>query len=168
MESSREEERTAKWIILTSIWITQGENEYLWANNIHRKVYKKCPTDAWKKIFSPRSSLESSLGGLWRFRCDKLDEWELLLVLLLMLLMFSKLCCGGPPKCGRVRNGANIGMPNWRNGAHGRDRGAKWAATAASWRAGCNPGGPPDMFDNKLWCPNTIILMVETSRCLTS
>lgn len=108
-----------------------------------------------KMIFSPLSSFESSLGGLWRFLCDdKLDECELLLVL---LLIFNRLCCGGPPKCGRVKNGANIGnWPNCRNGAHGRDRGAKCAATAASCSAGCNPGGLPDIFDSKLWCPSTI------------
>lgn len=104
-----------------------------------------------KNTFLPRSSFESSLGGLCRFLCDdRLDECELLLVLLLILLIFNRLCCGGPPKCGLVKKGANIGIPNCRNGAHGRDRGAKCAATAASWRAGCNPGGVLDMFDNKL------------------
>lgn len=62
-----------------------------------------------------------------------------------------------------------MGMPNCRNGAHGRDRGAKCAATAASWRAGCNPGGPPDMFDSKFWCPSTIISNVlNTVETFTS
>lgn len=110
----------------------------------------------------PLSSFESSLGGLWRFRCgDMLDECELL-VLPLMLPILIRLCGGWPPKWGRVRKGLpnKFGMPNCRNGAHGgtRDRGAKCAATAASWRAGCNPGGPPDMFDNRFGWPSTIIL----------
>lgn len=103
----------------------------------------------------PRSSFESSLGGLWFLCADKFEECELLLVLL-MLFMFNKLCCGGPPKWGRVKKGANIGMPNCRKGAHGRDRGAKCAATAASWRAGCK-FELPDMLDNIFWCPKTII-----------
>lgn len=132
---------------------------------------------AHRNNFSPRSSLESSLGGLWRFLCDdKFDECELLLVLLLMLLMFKRLCWGGLPKCGRVKKGANIGMPNCKKGAHGLDRGARCAATWARANAlGCNPGGLPDMFASKFWWPNTILstprsvsLAVSNSQFLLS
>lgn len=125
-------------LILTSIWITQVartrtklQRVSTFSHVAENNRVKGKSSDGF--LFSPRSSLESSLGGLCRFRCDdKLEECELLLVLLFKLLMLSKLCCGGPPKCGRVRKGANIGMPNCKNGAHGRDLGARCAATAAS------------------------------------
>lgn len=121
------------------------------------REFKK-PTEIKMHFNSPRSSLESSLGGLWFLCVDKFEECELLLVLL-MLFMFNKLCWGGPPKWGRVKKGANIGnWPNCRKGAQGRDRGAKCAATAASWRAGWREfDPPPDMLDNIFWCPKTII-----------
>lgn len=69
-----------------------------------------------------------------------------------LLLIESKLCCGG--KCGRVKNGANIG----KNGGQARFLGgdANWAANA-SCNAGCK-FEPPDIFDNRFWwCPKTII-----------
>jgi hypothetical protein len=135
---------------LTTIWVTR------WCRG-NTKTFQLADGNALRTSFAvlPRSSLESSLGGLW-FLCAAIFEVCELLLVLLMLFMFNKLCCGGPPKWGRVKKGANIGMPNCRNGAQGRDRGAKWAATAASWRAGCK-FELPDMLDNIFWCPKTII-----------